>query len=296
MNKRLAWIAAVLALASCTSPAKRDCERTTDCANDEFCRMGFCVPAVARDDTSMGNAQSDTQTDTTRPPRDTGGGRTDSDTNQPTDGGGRDIDRCDGRAPGPEDLIVNEILVDVPGGYAGDANGDGTRDAFADEFVEVVSRTDDRLDLSGVELLEGGEIAATLGSTCLAPRSTVVVFGGGSVESVSASDDALFRTADGRLGLPNSGGTFAIRRDDGTRLAEVQWNGPPSESLTLQPQIMGTSLKPHSTVAPGRKISPGRCADGSQLTKGCPKAGGPDAGDAGRADEADRANGADAEP
>lgn len=277
---RLSLIAVVAA--GCTSASQRECERTADCANDEFCRMGFCVPAVAHDDAALN--------DTGATGRSAGDGgerpgptdateRTAADTAQPPS--------CDGRAPTPGDLAVNEILVDVPSGSSGDANGDGTRDASADEFVELVNRADERLDLSNVELREDGETKTRLGPTCLAPRAALVVFGGGSVDRLTGSAGrSVFRVADSSLGFSNSGGRFDVIGSDGAKLATVQWDDPPGESLTLQPQIVGDHRRPHSTVAPSRKMSPGRCADGTRLREGCPASKRMDAGDAGDARDA----------
>jgi len=290
MRKRCAVLAAAILTVGCLSQAERECERAVDCPDDEFCRMGFCVPAVAHDEVSIADAQADV-----RPPSRDGDDRrprmdgADAASERP-----RDVDRCDGRAPESEDLAVNEILVDVPGGAEGDANGDGTRDAFDDEFVEIVNRAEATLDLSDVDLLVGGDVTATLDGICLTPREAVVVFGGGSPDALADStDDALFRTADSRLGFSNSGGTFALRAPGGTLGAEVEWNGPPSESLTLQPQLEGSSLKPHSTVAPGQPFSPGRCADGGELSSGCPA---PEMADAGDGDAPSDVRRADAKP
>src|SRR4030095_13252028 len=50
------------------------------------------------------------------------------------------------------DVMINEFLADPPEGLAGDANHDGTRDASADEFVELVNTTSRDLDITGYVL------------------------------------------------------------------------------------------------------------------------------------------------
>ena len=37
-------------------------------------------------------------------------------------------------------VVIDEILADPPTGSAGDANGDGTRNTYRDEFVEIFQR------------------------------------------------------------------------------------------------------------------------------------------------------------
>jgi|GEM_PF-2441963 len=52
------------------------------------------------------------------------------------------------------DLLVTEIMFDPPPAPLGDANGDGTRDANGDEFVELYNRGSAAISLSGYQLLE----------------------------------------------------------------------------------------------------------------------------------------------
>lgn len=53
--------------------------------------------------------------------------------------------------PFPHPLIT-EVLFNVPKGAAGDANGDGTRDAVGDEFVELINPHDKPIQLKGYVL------------------------------------------------------------------------------------------------------------------------------------------------
>jgi len=53
------------------------------------------------------------------------------------------------------DLMLTEILFDPPTDpILGDVNGDGTRDNYGDEFVELYNRGASTIDLSGYKLLE----------------------------------------------------------------------------------------------------------------------------------------------
>src|SRR5690606_40151137 len=51
-------------------------------------------------------------------------------------------------------LIINEIHADPAGDITGDANGDGVRDANADEFIEFVNIGSTPLDISGYRLFD----------------------------------------------------------------------------------------------------------------------------------------------
>ncbi|MFA6045777.1 MAG: hypothetical protein WC718_12405 [Phycisphaerales bacterium] len=55
--------------------------------------------------------------------------------------------------PFPHPLIT-EVLFNVPTGAKGDANGDGTRDAVGDEFVELINPHDKPIDLKGYVLTD----------------------------------------------------------------------------------------------------------------------------------------------
>jgi hypothetical protein len=55
--------------------------------------------------------------------------------------------------PSPHPLIT-EILAAVPSGPRGDANGDGTRDAVGDEFIELVNPHDKPIQLKGYMLVD----------------------------------------------------------------------------------------------------------------------------------------------
>ena len=74
-----------------------------------------------------------------------GDGINDSDDDCPNEAGIPEYNGCSQPL-----LIINEVLYDPPSGIAGDANGDGTREAQEDEFIEFVN-LGGTLDLS-VEL------------------------------------------------------------------------------------------------------------------------------------------------
>ena len=229
--------------------------------------MGFCVPAIgvneSRADSRSGLDGSISSTSRSAAESDGLSGPVNLDVTVRERGCSR------GRDPKRGEITINEILINVPSGSQGDANRDGRRDAFDDEFVELANRSSATLDLEGTRLLEGGDVKLKIGGRCMSPGASLLVFGGLSAQGTLDFDgDAL--VADSRLGFPNSGGTFSIQRSDGTELARVDWHDAPAESLTLDPQLDGSNYRPHSDLQPGTKLSPGRCANGSPLSTGCP--------------------------
>lgn len=228
------------AVSGCVDRPQWDCRRSSECSDGEFCRAGGCVPA-------LGFIPD-------------GGAPT-------TDGGDAAPQRCvEGVAPGPGELVLNEVLVNPPTGSTGDANGDGVRDAYDDEFVEVVNATDAVLDLTGVSIRNGADEKFAFGPTCLNGRQAAVVFGGGEPAERA---DMLVRVAPSRFGFSNGGGSVALVGADGRVLGSLSYENAPSEALTLSPQLDGADYVPHSALVPERLLSPGTCADGEPFERGC---------------------------
>jgi hypothetical protein len=161
--------------------------------------------------------------------------------------------------------VVNEILVNVPTGPGGDANGDGVRDPFDDEFVELVSTADGPVDLSHVQIRNGSDLRFSFEPFCLPAHESVVVFGGGSVGG-SIPQNAIVSPA--RFAFGNDGGRVVVTGPSGT-LATLDYDRSAPSSFTRAPQITGQGWVDHHdlSVLP---FSPGRCANGDTLSGGCP--------------------------
>ncbi len=162
--------------------------------------------------------------------------------------------------------MLNEALVNVPAGAKGDANGDGVRDAYDDEFVELVNRTDHVLDITGVSVRNGSTDKFSFGATCLPAHQAAVVFGGGEPPDLG---DVLVRVAPRHFAFANGGGSVAIADADGQVLGRLTYENAPAEALTLSPQLDGANYVAHSTLAPDVLLSPGTCADGAPFGQGC---------------------------
>lgn len=256
---------------ACSPRESDECQWTDECGAEELCRLGSCVEANPKNpDGATSGADRDGRSRTVSRSGDaaagTGAGVAPS--NAPDTSGSEPCP--EGRAPNGDDLALNEILANVPAGAAGDTNGDGTRDPFDDEFIELVSRAETPLDLSSLELVEGGDKVGELGNICLAPGGVLVVFGGiSNGHRPDVPDSVRAVVSPKRLGFTNSGSSLQILRSDGAELASFRWESAPAESYVLDPQIDGDTYTVHTELNPAKKTSPGRCPDGSSLQNGC---------------------------
>lgn len=214
-----------------------ECQNDTDCPGTQICRGGQCQP------------------------REPDGG---------SDGGDDDGDPAGPRPAAPGDLLINEILADPPGSASsdleGDANGDGTRSATQDEFVEIGSLAECILVLDGVRLADDQEVKFTFPEdVLLEPGEVVVVFGGGA--PMGDFGGAQVFTASG-LALNNDGDAVDLTSPEGVRLAAEVYttNGGDDQSLTRFVDLdRDTNFVKHTQApdASGRRFSPGTRADGT---------------------------------
>ena len=177
---------------------------------------------------------------------------------------------ADAGPPPSLDFVINEIHADPANDLPGDANGDGIRDFGDDEFVELVNTSASDIDVSGWTLADGALIRHTFPAGSIVESGcSVVVFGGETPTGVFGA--SLVQVASsGALGLNNSGDTVTL--SDGSISLSTSYGGEGgnNQSLTLEPDVTGTSYVQHSTASGsgGALFSPGTQADGSQFP-GC---------------------------
>lgn len=229
------FLAGLVPVSGCSGGG--ECRNDTDCPGTQVCRGGKCQP------------------------RETDGGL-----DGENDGG----DPAGPRFPGPGDLLINEILADPPGSASsdlqGDANGDGTRSATQDEFVEIGSLAEYVLVLDGVRVADSQEEKfAFPGDVRLDPGKVVVVFGGGT--PTGDFGGAKVFAASG-LALNNDGDSIVLKGAEGTLLASETYGTEAGDDQSLTRFVdldPDTSLVKHSQThnADGRRFSPGTRNDGS---------------------------------
>jgi hypothetical protein len=169
-----------------------------------------------------------------------------------------------------ESLLLNEVLYDPPAGTDGDANGDGTRDANEDEFVELINVSNSNLDISGYEFYDNTNLNQGMPNhvvpqgTVLSSNQAYVVFGGGTINGDFGN--AIVHTASAAvLNLNNASDTLTIKNDSGEILIlfdiEALSNNP-DESYTRLPDICSADFVQHNSASNGL-FSPGKKVDGT---------------------------------
>ncbi|MCK4640668.1 MAG: lamin tail domain-containing protein, partial [Candidatus Marinimicrobia bacterium] len=93
-------------------------------------------------------------------------------------------------------ILINEVLADPhDDAQYGDANGDGTRDALQDEFVELVNVSPKAVDLTGWKLGDDDALNFQFpDGYILQQNEFVVIFGGGNVTGFPGYDADLLKT------------------------------------------------------------------------------------------------------
>ncbi len=176
-------------------------------------------------------------------------------------------------------FIINEVLFDPPGGDPGDANGDGTRSASEDEFIEFVNDADQEIDLSGYTLydatnLASGEPNHTFPAGTIVPAGGVyVLFGGGSpsgdfgnaLVGVSTSGNMNLSNGDDVITIQDAAGNTILTFDTQGEGAGIDFGA--DQSVTRSPDING-DFTLHTTANAALLFSPGKKADGTDLGTG----------------------------
>ncbi|MCI0346361.1 MAG: lamin tail domain-containing protein, partial [Chloroflexi bacterium] len=171
-------------------------------------------------------------------------------------------------------LLIHEIHADPANGAPGDANGDGTRDAEDDEFVELVNTGYAPLDISGWTISDGLSVRHTFAAGTIVPgREAVVVFGGGSPTGAfgnAAANGLVFTASTGGLSLNNTGDTVTVADAFAQVVQQVTYGSAANDnqSLTRDPDFTNTPLVKHTLAAGagGARWSPGARNGGAAFT------------------------------
>ena len=173
-------------------------------------------------------------------------------------------------------LIINEIHADPADDLSGDANGDGVRDQYDDEFVELVNTTSTEIDLGGWTISDLTGIRHTFSvSTTLSAGEAIVIFGGGT--PTGDFGGAVVQIASsGTLGLNNTGDTLTLKDANDILVDSHQYGSSAgdNQSLTRDPDISGPDPMVKHSLASGSDsalFSPGTRIDGTAFTGGAIK-------------------------
>ena len=172
-------------------------------------------------------------------------------------------------------LIINEVLYDPPSGISGDANGDGTREAQEDEFIEFVN-LGGTLDLSGYTVHDNAQERHVFPEGTVLPSGGVLVlFGGGN--PTGAFGNAIVQTAtNGILNMNNAGDFVTVYNPNGEVVLTFDidpLSNNPDESysrypdLNTEPDSDGNLFYQHASIpdSAGTLFSPGTKVDGTNF-------------------------------
>ena len=168
-------------------------------------------------------------------------------------------------------FLINEVLYDPPADLPGDANGDGTRDANDDEFIEFYN-SGPELDMSGYRLYDASALADGVprhifpSGTIVPANGVIVVFGGGN--PTGSFGGAIVQTAsNGAINMNNAGDFVTLEDASGNVVVTFDvepLSDNPNESYTRYPDLIGDFIQ-HAGIeeANGALFSPGTKIDGS---------------------------------
>ncbi|MEZ4460062.1 MAG: lamin tail domain-containing protein [bacterium] len=253
MIKQISVVAFVFA---CACGDWTECRQSSQCSTGEYCAQGDCVrfptttPSVAPSLNPTDNASAQVQSPVLS-------------TDQPDPVPPHPC--ASATPPTIGALFINEVYANVASGIEGDANNDGQRDAYSDEFIELYNPSPATLTLEGTELYVGDDLKWKADEPfCLEAGRAFVVFARGTP---NLAPDISVVAAQTRLSLANAGGKIRLVHD-GLVLDEFVYAESPAESWTRQPELDPTGIPTPHTVC-GTLFSPGRCCDGGLIENGC---------------------------
>ncbi len=163
------------------------------------------------------------------------------------------------------DWVINEIHADPADDLSGDANGDGTRSATQDEFVEIVNNTGATVDISGWTLSDAVSVRHVFPLGTVVPNEAAIVIFGGGTPTGDFGWSIIQTASSGQLGLNNTSDQISL--SDGINIVSTISYGSEAndnQSITRDPDVVGSFVK-HSLASgsSGALFSPGTLIDGS---------------------------------
>ena len=170
-------------------------------------------------------------------------------------------------------LFISEVLADPPSGAAGDANQDGQRNGYEDEFIELYNADTNPISLAGWRLGDSTSPDTHFRfppDAVIEPGSYVVLFGGGTPSGFSVP----IYTDDGRIGngLTNKGEDIQLIDDAGNTVAIVSHDDWPKDQSIVRTSLDSSAFVPHKIASPTEApFSPGRAPETQPETPEAPE-------------------------
>ena len=200
-----------------------------------------------------------------------GDGINDSDDDCPNEAGIPEYNGCSQPL-----LIINEVLYDPPpGDDAGDANGDGTREAQEDEFIEFVN-IGGTLDLSGYSVHDDAQERHVFPEGTVIPSGGVLILFGGGNPTGTFGNATVQTATTGLLNMNNAGDFVTLQNNNGEVVLTFDiepLSNNPDESysrypdLNTEPDSDGNLFFQHASLSEssGTLFSPGTRIDGTNF-------------------------------
>lgn len=149
-------------------------------------------------------------------------------------------------------VVLSELHPAPGSGPAGDTNGDGVRDPFADEFIELLNADSVEVDLSGWRVVTGGSDFVFSSGPVLEPGQRCVLFGGGAPSAIPGK----VVVSNGRIGrgLPNAGGTVLLVDPAEREVFRVSY---PATVAGVSFLVGDVGARPHTLLPSRGRLSPG---------------------------------------
>gem|GEM_PF-1272413 len=163
-------------------------------------------------------------------------------------------------------FVITEILADPAADLAGDANADGVRETYNDEFVEIINHSGSEQNISDWTLSDNSSIRHTFPNPTIVPNGTaIVVFGGGS--PTGSFGGSLVQTASsGGLSLNNTDDSVILKDASDNVITEYTYGSEAgdNQSIARDPELTGEFVKHSEAIGTGGALfSPGTKLDGS---------------------------------
>ena len=147
-------------------------------------------------------------------------------------------------------LFISEVLADPPLGLAGDANRDGQRDPYEDEFIELYNAGPVPISLAGWRLGDAGSLSDYFRfppDAVVEPSSYVVLFGGGH----PAEFTVPVYTDNGTIGdgLTDSGESIHLIDDHGHEISFLSQSTWPNAQSLVCTSPDSSAFVPHKTAS-----------------------------------------------
>ena len=156
-------------------------------------------------------------------------------------------------------LFISEVLADPPEGSEGDANLDGKRDKYEDEFIELYNAGPNTISLAGWRLGDSRPLKEHFrfpDDAVIAPGSYVVLFGGGNPSGFTVP----VYTDDGAIGngLKDTGEAIYLIDRIGSIVDSVSHDTWPDDQSIVRTALEDSAFVPHKTASPTEApFSPG---------------------------------------